>query len=60
MILERGVAIGKGQVPQIPGFGHEHEIGQPNFSCQGHRGTLLQRWRRSAGLELRPAESAQQ
>ncbi len=41
MILERGVAVGNGQVPQISRFGHEDEIGQPELLCQCYRGTPL-------------------
>ncbi len=36
MILERGVAVGQRKVAQVAGLGHQDEIGQVEFLCQGH------------------------
>ena len=60
MILKRRMTIGERQVPQVPGFGHEDEVGEPESLGQCDGGTLpRRRWGR-AGFVLRPAESAQQ
>ncbi len=73
MILERGVAVGEGEVPQMPRFGHEDETGQPEFSCQGYRDILIDRRergdlplalqptrKRASGMPRLPAPSAPQ